>query len=309
MTGEPTLWAGVDAGGSKTLAIVVDEQAREVGRGMAGSANYQAIGLGRAVANLRDALEAATHVAGCHPPVRAAWIGMAGIDRPSDRDIWLPHLNPLAGTVRLTNDAELALTALDEAIGVAVIAGTGSIALGRNAHGATARAGGWGHIIGDEGSGYDIGRLCLQAAARAADARGQETALLALLLREWALDSPSDLIGRVYPAEDKASIARLSALVFAAARTGDRVARRIVSRAAQELALAATVVSRALHFSNGQVPLALAGGLLVHEAGFRTRVLRRIRQRCALGQVALVAEPALSAARAAIYLHREGVVR
>jgi glucosamine kinase len=298
MSSGPSRFAGVDAGGSKTLAVVVDEQGRELGRYTAGGANHQAVGLERAAAQVREALAGAARAAGAELPA-AAWVGMAGIDRPGDMELWLPVLRPLAGAIRLTNDAELALAALDGAVGVAVIAGTGSIAWGRDARGQTARAGGWGHVIGDEGSGYDIGRMALQAAARAADGRGPETALQGLVLGHWELASPGEMIGRVYPDGDKASIARLAALVFAAARAGDRVASRIVARASGEVALAALAAGDRLDFADGRLPLALAGGLLVNEAGFRDQVLRRIRRRRRLGQVAVVEEPALAGARAA----------
>jgi N-acetylglucosamine kinase-like BadF-type ATPase len=296
------LFAGVDAGASKTLAIVVDTAGREVGRALAGSANYQAIGLERALAHLRQALGKAADTAGAQLPLAAACIGMAGIDRPTDSDTWLPHLRPLAGAIHLTNDAELALSALDGAVGVAIIAGTGSIALGRDPRGATARTGGWGHLLGDEGSGYDIGRQALQAATRAADGRGPQTTLLALIVRRWHLQSPSDILGQVYPARGTARIAQLSSLVFAAARAGDRVARAIVARAAGEIAQAALVAGDTLQFPDGRLPLALAGGLLVNETAYRAQVLRRIRRRRATGQVVVVAEPALSAARAATRL-------
>jgi glucosamine kinase len=302
MTPGQIFCAGVDAGASKTLAVVVDEGGCEGGRAVAGSANYQAIGLDRALKHLRGALEEAARAAGVHLPLAAAWIGMAGIDRPSDADRWLPHLRPLAGAIRLTNDAELVLGALDGAAGVALIAGTGSIALGRDRHGATARVGGWGHVLGDEGSGYDIGRMGLQAATRAADGRGSQTTLLALIMRRWHLQSPSDMIGQVYPARGTARIAQLSTLVFDAAQAGDRVARRIVARAADEIALAALAVSEGLEFSEGRLPLALAGGLLVNQPTFRAQVLRRIRRRRPIGQLVVVPEPARSAAHASIRL-------
>jgi len=202
----------------------------------------------------------------------------------------------------LTNDAELPLSALDGTAGVALIAGTGSIALGRDSHGTTARVGGWGHIIGDEGSGYEIGRRGLQAAVRAADGRGQTTALLELMLQHWHLDKASDIIGQIYPAGDKAVIARLSPIVLMAARAGDKVARRIVQQAAGELALAVVTVSDILDFPATQIPLALAGGLLVHETDFRSQVLQRIRRHRSIGQLAIVAHPALSAAHAAVRL-------
>lgn len=302
MTEGTAYFLGVDGGASKTLAVIVDASGRELGRGTAGSGNQAAVGLERAVASIRSAVDEAARQAGAAGPFRAAWIGLAGVDRPTDRDLLLPHLTLLADEVRLTNDAELALTALDGAVGVAVIAGTGSIAVGRDARGTMARSGGWGHIIGDEGSGYELGRLALKAAARASDGRGPRTALLSAIMAEWQLPRPNAMIDRVYPEGDKGLIARLSALVFAAAREGDGVARAIVREAATELALAALAVGEMLDFPDGTLPLALAGGLLLHEADYRAMMLRRIRRRRPVGRVALVAEPALSAARAAVYL-------
>jgi N-acetylglucosamine kinase-like BadF-type ATPase len=216
---------------------------------------------------------------------------------------------PLAHTVRLTNDADLVLTALAGGAGVAVIAGTGSIAVGRNARGTLARAGGWGHIIGDEGSGYTIGRACLQAAARAADGRGPQTLLLDLLMRQWELKHPSDMIDTVYTTEDKARIAQLAMSVFAAARAKDTVARRIIAQAADELHRAAIAVCHALDLARTPLSLALAGGLLVNQPAFRTQVLRRVRRACTLGHVSVVADPALSAARAAVQLDPDATER
>jgi glucosamine kinase len=293
---------GVDGGATKTLAVIVDARGRECGRGAAGSGNQAAVGLERAVASIRGAVAEALRQSGSDAPPRAAWVGLAGVDRPGDRDRLLPHLGALAGTVRLTNDAELALTGLDGAVGVAVIAGTGSIALGRDAAGTTARSGGWGHIIGDEGSGYAIGRLALTAAARASDGRGSQTTLLPAIMAEWNLSRPDAMIDRVYPDGEKGLIARLSALVFAAARDGDEVARRIMRAAASELALAVVATGAMLDFPDGGLPVALAGGMLIHEGDFRAMVLRRIRRQRRVGQVALVAEPALSAAHAAVHL-------
>src|SRR5262249_20279577 len=156
--------------------------------------NYIAVGIEQAFANLHAAAEQAATNAGCHLPVQAAWLGLAGVDRPSDQKLLLPRIQSLAATLRLTNDAELLLSAVDGAVGVALVAGTGSIALGRDKHGTSARAGGWGHILGDEGSGYEIGRQALQAAMRAADGRGEATLLLERIMRHWSLERPDDII-------------------------------------------------------------------------------------------------------------------
>lgn len=293
------VYLGVDGGGTKTLAVVVDAAGRERGRGMAGGANYNALGLAAALANLHAAIQAALNAAHATPPIAAAWIGLAGVDRPADRELLLPHLTPLARAVHLSNDAELALSALPSGAGIALIAGTGSIALGRDPAGATARAGGWGHLLGDEGSGYDIGRRAVQAALRAADGRGPATSLLPRILAHWELPAADAVLTRVYPVGDKTVLAALAPLVLDAAADGDPVARAIIGRAAAELATAARAVARALAFPNGRVPLVLGGTLLVHAESFREETLRRVRRALDLGPVAMVDQPALSAARAA----------
>ncbi len=293
-----TFALGVDAGGSKTHAVVVDAEGQERGHGLSPGANYVAIGLERALQNIRAAVEQAIQAAHCHLPLHGAWFGLAGVDRPTDYNILFPYLQLFAETVRVTNDAELLLSPLPDAMGIVLIAGTGSIALGRDHQGTLARAGGWGHIIGDEGSGYDIGRQAAQAAVRASDGRGPRTLLLDLIMRQWNLERSDDIIDRVYTRNDKADIARLSSCVFQAAHKGDEVARTIVQNAASELALTVKAVSEKLDFPDGHVPLALGGGLLLHEAELRAQVLQRLRDFQVLKEVVLVEQPALSAARA-----------
>ena len=170
---------GVDGGGTHTRAVLVDARGREIGRGQAAGANWASVGVAAALANIQRAVAAARAAAGVAGPARAAWCGLAGVDRPADRALIAPGLRDLAATLRLTNDAELALAVLPDRAGVCLVAGTGSIAVGRAPDGRTARAGGWGHVLGDEGSGYDIGRQALLAVARAADGRGPATALTA----------------------------------------------------------------------------------------------------------------------------------
>lgn len=291
---------GVDGGGSKTLAVVVDAEGHERGRGMAGSSNHTGVGIEQAVQHIYSAVEDAARQAGCVLPLQSAWFGLAGVDHRADYDLLLPYLRPLAQSVYLTNDAELTLSGLPGSVGIALIAGTGSIALGHDARGTVARAGGWGHIIGDEGSGYELGCRCLQAVARATDGRGQATLLVDMLLKHWRLDDASEMIGKVYNDADKATIAALSALVFAAARDDDEVACGMVEDAARELALVTVAVKNKLDFAEGQIALALGGGLLLHENDFRAKVISAINARMSVGNVALVEEPALSGARASI---------
>lgn len=302
---QPAFALGVDGGGSKTLAIIVNEHGQEIGRGIAGSTNYHTIGLEKATQHIHTAATQAAQAAHCQLPLYTAWLGLAGVDRASDLEHFTPYLSTLATHVQLTNDAELLLAGLEHALGVALIAGTGSIAWGRDVDGHNARAGGWGHLLGDEGSGYAIGQQALQAAVRASDGRGPHTLLLARILDAWQLQKAEQLISHVYSEPDKARIASLSSVVLRCADAGDPVATTIVQHAAQELALAVRAVSQNLTFPRQEIPLALGGGLLLNETEFRIQVLHDIHQNQSIKQVVCVAQPALSAARAALRLTSE----
>lgn len=291
------LYLGVDGGGTRVRAVLVDGAGQERGRGSAGSANPAAVGSDAAVANIRRAVAEAAAQAGADLPPVAATLGIAGVDRPADHAMLLPLLCDLAGRVVLVNDAELCLEALPGRCGVCLIAGTGSIALGRDPAGRQARAGGWGHVVGDEGSGYDIGRRALQAVLRAADGRGPPTGLHAAILAAWGLENAPALMGRVYPERSPVVVAEVAHLVFAQSAAGDRVARRIIATAADELAAGVLAVAAHLEFA-GALPLALTGGVLRSQPALRTAVLRRVRRRRAVGPVVIVADAALAAALA-----------
>ena len=298
-----TYYLGVDGGGSKTLAVIVNERGEEIGRGLASGANYNSIGLETAILHVRAAVEQAVRASGCQLPLCRAWLGLAGIDRKADHDLLLPHLSDLAEQVLLTNDGELLLAGLKDAVGVVLISGTGSIALARDVDGRRARSGGWGYILGDEGSGYIIAQQALQAVVRASDGRGPQTALRERILQAWNLQNTDELIGEIYGEPDKAKIASLSSWVMISARAGDQVAATIIQHAARELALAVNAVCQALGFSHQEIPLALGGGLLINEADFCTQVIHQIRHYQPIGPVALVDHPTLTAARAAMHLN------
>ncbi len=296
---------GIDGGGSKTLALLADPQAQIVGRGVAGPSNYQAVGAEQAW----QALEAALHVALADAQVamgdvRALCLGLAGVDRPADLQLfqqWANRQWPEV-PVLIVNDAQLVLAAGTPAgWGVALIAGTGSIAYGANPAGRSARAGGWGHILGDEGSGYAIGLAALRAVVRAADGRGPATQLRAAVLPQWGLADPESLIQRVYvDGAGAAEIATLAPLVARSAAEGDAVAQAIINDACVELALAAASVVRQLELT-GSVPCALAGGLLVNLPVLMSGLRAAAEQLGVLLEPLMtVTEPAMGAVKLAI---------
>ncbi len=295
---------GIDGGGSKTVALLADVDGRVLGRGTAGCANYQAVGAAAACAALDQAIAAAFAAARLAPePVRVLVVGLAGVDRADDRTVfegWAAERRPAAQTL-LVNDALIVLAAGTPAgWGLALICGTGSIAYGRSEAGQLARAGGWGYLLGDEGSGYAIGLAGLRAVARASDGRGPQTHLTQLILDHWQLALPYDLVRRVYrETRTHAEIAALAVLVDKAAGAGDLVAKAILADAGRELALAAWSVARRLALPN-PAPCALAGGLLVHSARLVEALHGQARQLgLALAPVAQVREPAEGAIRLA----------
>ncbi len=301
---DPRLLIGIDGGGSKTLALLADARGAILGRGYSGCANYQSVGFPAAAQALSDAIAGAFAAAGAPmQPVAALCMGIAGSDRPEDQTLYLGWARTAwpGAPVSVVNDAQLALAAgTPEGVGVALIAGTGSIVYGQAADGRLARAGGWGHVMGDEGSGYAVGQAALQAVMRAYDGRGRPTALADAVLRHWDLAAPPDLVGQVYrTGMGPAEVAALAALVHAAAEQGDAVARDILAEAGRELALAVVAVVAQLGFS-GSVACGLAGGLIVNGALLRAAFLDAA---AALGldlqPITLVTEPAQGAVRLA----------
>jgi N-acetylglucosamine kinase-like BadF-type ATPase len=200
---------------------------------------------------------------------------LAGVDRTGDRALWEAHLarEPIARRFVLCNDAELLLAAgTPDGWGLALICGTGSICYGCAPDGRTARAGGWGYLLGDEGSGYDIARHALRLATQTADGRIDAHALLQAVLDHWQLQEPTQLIAHVYrPGVGRAAIAPLAGVVVTLAAAGDHHAVEIVLHSARELARLIGAVVGKLHLD--APPLALGGGVLGASALLQRAVL------------------------------------
>ncbi|HXG10136.1 MAG TPA: BadF/BadG/BcrA/BcrD ATPase family protein [Gemmataceae bacterium] len=309
MKGGAALCLGVDGGGTQTVALLArrDEAGgwSVLGRGVAGPSNPQAVGPAAATRALDQAISLAFASAGIpRGSVAAACLGLAGADRPQDQRLiqeWASQVG-LAEIVEVTSDAVLVLAAGTPAgWGLGVIAGTGSIAVGRSADGRTARAGGWGYLLGDEGSGYGLVMAGLQAVVRAADGRGPATLLTERLLSKLGVDRPEMLVPAIYRGSwDRAALAGLAPLVLEAAAE-DAVAAQIREDAARALAEAAAAVARKLELGPGPVPVSLAGGVLLGDVRYRERVLEAMKA-CGIqpDPVHLVREPAEGAVRMAV---------
>src|SRR5258708_3696818 len=239
---------GVDAGGARTACVLADERGVVVWEGRGGGANLHTAGELAVEKVLHEAMEAAIGDRAITPA--AICLGIAGVDRDDEAQTVRAIMRRIGykSRVLVVNDALIGLVAgaRDEP-GIAINAGTGSIVYGRNANGEAARAGGWGHMIGDEGSGYWIGRESLAAVMRAADGRGPETGLTAEILSHFNVDEESRLPRIVYDREQpRVSVAALGPIVQRVAERGDAVATRILERAADELVLAARSVATRL---------------------------------------------------------------
>jgi glucosamine kinase len=224
--------------------------------------------------SVHQVAEAAAAEAGLTLPAAALFAGVAGGGRPEVR-AELGAALAQAGVAEVvdvgTDVTAAARDALGTGPGIVLLAGTGSIAWGRGESGAVARVGGWGILLGDEGSGYDLGLEGLRAVARARDGRGPATELTRLLLAATGVEDPEALI----PWASRASKGDIAALasVVAEAASGDDVAGRLLVAAAVALAVQATTLADRLGpWKAESPPVALAGGLLSPGGPLRDRV-------------------------------------
>lgn len=258
------LFLGIDGGQSSTSALIGDESGKILGGGTGGPCNHAAAGEGakRLRYAITESVSGACAQAGLAGTVRfaVACCGMSG--GPDDKRAILEELLP-ADRVILATDAEIALAgATTTGRGIIVIAGTGSIAFGRNEAGVTARVGGWGYLFGDEGSAYDIVRQALRAALRKEEGWGPRTALRQTLLEASGAKTANDVLHLFYtPQWPRDRIAGLAPLVDAAAASGDETAREVLEYAALQLATLAASVQRRLWHRGEAVEVAFSGGV------------------------------------------------
>jgi N-acetylglucosamine kinase-like BadF-type ATPase len=267
---------GLDAGGTKTVALAADEEGRILGEARGGGANLQTHGELEVEKVLHDVIERASN----GRPASALCLGMAGVDRPQDESVMRALLRRLGHreAVRVVNDAVIALVAGSPSrVGIVILTGTGSIVFGADPTGRTARAGGYGFLLADEGSARWLGHEALRAAVRAADGRGPETALLPLAFEALAVTSVAELVPVVYERSLKPhELAALAPLVERASERGDAVAGALLDRGAEELAVAARAVAQQLVFEGAPVPVVLAGGAFKACPGLVARLSARL---------------------------------
>lgn len=292
------LYLGVDGGGTSTTCWIGDGSGRVLGRAVAGPSNRKAVGSEAA----REALDASIRLAfadtGREPrPVAAACLGLAGFDRPEDRS-WLEGWasgSAWEGPLILVNDGDLVVAAgTPEGWGVALIAGTGSIAVGRDPSGATARAGGWGYLLGDEGSAYAVALAGLRKVARRADGRepAASPSLAARLCEALGIGSTEALVSAIYrEGVDRARIAALAPAVVASSEDDPSILREILEPAGVELASMVEAVASKLELPGGPLPLAMAGSFLLNCRALAKVVLGSLETRGCPVSATFVVDP------------------
>lgn len=296
---------GVDGGGSKTRLVVADGQGTQLGEAVGPGS---AVRPGRAeesaeviVALAREALE---HAAMPHVMPKVLCAGVAGVGRENERQaLWQALVSrEVAEEVVVHADATVALDdAFGDGPGVLLIAGTGSIAWGRGPTGTIARCGGWGAVIGDEGSGAWIGRRALSIAAAASDGREPDTAIVGAILTAAQVEGIPDLVPWA-AAATPAVLASLAPTVLSVADAGDLRANALVSLACEELVLHVRAIARQLFGDErAAVPLALSGGLVTPRSTLRKRLEHRLRSAVPGAQlIAQEVQPARGAVKGAL---------
>lgn len=260
---------GIDGGGTKTKLVRCTLDGTVIDSYMSGPSNILSSGYGVVRQSIHDVIiDAVINSGDCFEECRAMCIGIAGAARESVK-VQLEAIireTGYKGPLIITHDAETALIGgTDGEEGILLIAGTGTICYGENKEGKTHRVGGWGHIIGDEGSAYSIGVKILNAIMRAYDKRGQETILTELVLKRLALETVEDIIGEVYKVgASKQDIAGYAILIEEACNRGDEVALKIIDETIDALVEAANTNIHCLDFENKSTKVIINGSVLIN---------------------------------------------
>lgn len=297
-----SIFIGVDGGGTKTHSVLLDENRKVLAEGTSGASNPLRVGIETALANIFTSIQKACDSANrSRSDIAAIVAGLAGVRRADLRHSIKQRISEFyrIKSVALTTDAEIALYGVNLGkAGLVIIAGTGSVCLGKNDEGETAVAGGWGPLAGDEGGGAGIARRALQSIAKASDGRAEKTILSKYAVEYFRALSADDLTVAIYsPQMDNTRIAGFARFVARAAQKDkDVVAKNILKEAGFELGIAANAVIKKLRLNKETIPIGYVGSIFKSGKLITDSLLETIHQ---TAPKAYLTEPKLFPANAA----------
>ncbi|MBN1348874.1 hypothetical protein JXJ21_05650 [candidate division KSB1 bacterium] len=272
---------GIDGGGTETKGVLSNSLGMILSQYTGAATNYQVVGgkklkeeLEQIFAHLVDDVKINLK------KVSKIYLGLAGAGRESDRQEIkaLFTQEKYASNIIVESDARVALAgAFGGKPGIILISGTGAICFGKNDKGPLVRSGGWGYLLGDEGSGYFVGQQAIIAALKELDGRGEQTALRGILESQYKLNQIDEIIPLIYKGKiDRTEIASLARIVFDTAAKGDTVAMNIVKQTGQELGKLCKAVAQKLNLRNRTIPVALIGGLFNAKDVFINEIFKEL---------------------------------
>jgi len=297
---------GFDGGGTKTECVLMDSARQIRATTRSGPSNPLRVGFDAASSAIAQAAQFATREANIEPSqINAVCAGLAGVgshNAHEEMERLLTGMFPKAAVLLIT-DLELSLEATGQRPAIVLVAGTGSAAMGRDADGHTARAGGHGPLLSDQGSAYDVGRQAVAAAVRSRDRTGLETPMGTKILQHLKFSSWTELRDRARTAADEV-FPRVFPVVAAAADAGDNSAQSLLHNAAHEIAILADSLVERLHLRDTAFFLGKTGGLIGVSRFFDTELDAQLKQLAPLANVGpLPVAPAEAAACVALELN------
>lgn len=283
---------GIDGGATKTLLKIADLQGKLLSVCEGNPSNINSMSKEDIVYNLTSLIETAISKLGeSKANCKAICLGTAGAGRDEEKNILKEIIKSIGfeacDNIIIADDAITALYAGNcEGKGIVLISGTGSICYGRNEHGKRYRCGGWGHIIGDEGSGYYIAIRALNLIMKSFDGREKETILTSIILRQAGLSKPEDIINYVYRSgKGKKEIAALAKCVDEAYLKGDALAKEILDDASMQLYLCTKTVIDKLDFSNKPLKVIINGSVITKNQYINNKYSRLIKENYPFAEV------------------------
>jgi len=282
----------VEGGGTKTNSVIADENGNIIAKSTTGPSNFLIVGFEKACENIIQGLQDCINNSKINTSdIKVAMLGLTGAGRKLDQDNMRKAFKDYStskgftfNSIIVDSDARISLeAAFPNKPGMILISGTGSIMFGKDGQGNLYRVGGWGRILGDEGSGFYIGKKGLISSIKQIDGRGEKTLLFDLISEKYNLNSLETIIKSIYT--DNFDIAKIAPLVFEAAEKDDKIAKEILNEAADELLLHIETMLKKVNFDD-KIGLSFVGSIITNDNYIRRKIVNYINSN--LKQIELI---------------------